>query len=102
LDNGHSVGTLFGMRDFRAEGTEFVINGEKANLRGTHHGGDFPLTGYPPTDVDYWHTLFWKLKEWGINHVRFHSFCPPEAAFIAGDMLGMYLQPEPGMWNEIS
>ncbi|MGC3961454.1 MAG: glycoside hydrolase family 2 TIM barrel-domain containing protein [Verrucomicrobiota bacterium] len=37
-----------------------------------------------------------------MNHVRFHSFCPPEAAFTAADEVGIYLQPEPGMWNEIS
>jgi beta-galactosidase len=71
-------------------------------MRGTHHGGDFPLTGYPPCDVDYWRKLFQTCKEWGLNHVRFHSFCPPEAAFIAADEIGIYLQPEPGMWNEIS
>jgi len=38
----------------------------------------------------------------GLNHVRFHSFCPPEAAFEAADRAGLYLQIEPGMWNEIS
>ena len=34
--------------------------------------------------------------------MRFHSWCPPEAAFEAADKLGFYLQPEPGMWNAIS
>ena len=33
-----------------------------------------------------------------MNHVRFHSRCPPEAAFIAGDELGVYLQAELPMW----
>ncbi len=31
--------------------------------------------------------------------MRFHSWCPPEAAFTAADELGFYLQPECGMWN---
>ena len=93
---------VFGLREFKAEGHDFVVNGRKTNLRGTHHGGDFPLTGYPPTDVEYWRRILRVNKEWGINHVRFHSFCPPEAAFTAADELGIYLQPEPGMWNEIS
>jgi hypothetical protein len=92
----------FGFRNFGTEGREFVINGRKTHLRGTHHGGDFPLTGYPPCDVEYWLKLFRTCKEWGLNHVRFHSFCPPEAAFTAADEIGIYLQPEPGMWNEIS
>jgi hypothetical protein len=90
------------MREFKVDGQEFVMNGRKTNLRGTHHGGDFPLTGYPPTDVEYWLKVFDTCREWGLNHVRFHSFCPPEAAFAAADETGIYLQIEPGMWNEIS
>jgi beta-galactosidase len=90
------------LRDIKTSGQEFIINGRPTLMRGTHHGGDFPLTGYPPCDVDYWRKLFQSCKEWGLNHVRFHSFCPPEAAFIAADEIGIYLQPEPGMWNEIS
>ena len=94
--------TRFGLRDFRASGNQFVLNGKQIYFRGNHHGGDFPLTGYPPTDVEYWRKIFKIHRDWGINHVRFHSFCPPEAAFVAADELGIYLQPEPGMWNEIS
>jgi hypothetical protein len=97
-----SRGLTFGLVEFKAEGNEFVVNGRKTFLRGTHHGGDFPLTGYPPTDVEYWRRILRINQQWGINHVRFHSFCPPEAAFVAADELGVYLQPEPGMWNEIS
>ena len=92
----------FGLRDFRAQGKEFTLNGRPVNFRGTHHGGDFPLTGYPPTDVRSWKALFQICQAWGLNHMRFHSWCPPEAAFQAADELGFYLQPEPGMWNEIS
>lgn len=92
----------FGLVEFKTEGRDFVVNGRKTYLRGNHHGGDFPLTGHPPTDVEYWRRILRINKEWGINHLRFHSFCPPEAAFTAADELGVYLQPEPGMWNEIS
>lgn len=92
----------FGVRDFKSVGQEFSVNGRPSMLRGTHHGGDFPLTGYPPCDVEYWQKLFSTCKEWGLNHMRFHSFCPPEAAFTAADEIGIYLQIEPGMWNEIS
>jgi beta-galactosidase len=91
-----------GLRDFHAEGKQFILNGREINFRGTHHGGDFPLTGYPPTDVKSWKALFEICKRWGLNHMRFHSWCPPEAAFEAADQIGFYLQPEPGMWNEIS
>lgn len=92
----------FGFSEIKAEKSEFRLNGRTIYLRGTHHGGDFPLTGYPPTDVAYWRKIFQINKDWGINHIRFHSFCPPEAAFQAADELGIYLQPEPGMWNVVS
>ena len=91
-----------GLREFRADGKRFVLNGTPIIFRGTHSGGDFPLTGYPPTDVKSWLALFETCKKWGLNHMRFHSWCPPEAAFEAADQIGFYLQPEPGMWNEIS
>ena len=91
-----------GLRDFHAEEKQFILNGRPVNFRGTHNGGDFPLTGYPPTDVKSWLALFELCKKWGLNHMRFHSWCPPEAAFEAADQIGFYLQPEPGMWNEIS
>jgi len=92
----------FGFAQIAADGKKFMLNGRQIFLRGTHHGGDFPLTGYPPTDVAYWRKIIGINKEWGINHIRFHSFCPPEAAFQAADELGVYLQPEPGMWNDVS
>ena len=92
----------FGLRDFRAVGKDFILNGRPINFRGTHNGGDFPLTGYPPTDVESWLKIFETARNWGLNHMRFHSWCPPEAAFEAADRIGFYLQPEPGMWNEIS
>jgi beta-galactosidase len=89
----------FGFVEIRAAGMDILVNGRPTFWRGTHHGGDFPLTGYPPTDVAYWKKIFRINKDWGINHVRFHSFNPPEAAFQAADEVGIYLQPEPGMWN---
>lgn len=100
--NGDEKLLTFGFAAIKAEGREFRLNGRVIYLRGTHHGGDFPLTGYPPTDKAYWLKIFQINKNWGINHIRFHSFCPPEAAFEAADELGIYLQPEPGMWNEVS
>ena len=98
----HTKNVRFGFAQIAAVGKDFVLNGRTIFLRGTHHGGDFPLTGYPPTDLAYWRKIIQINKDWGINHIRFHSFCPPEAAFQAADELGVYLQPEPGMWNDVS
>lgn len=91
----------FGVRDFGTEGTQFTINGHKTFLRGTHDACVFPLYAYSPTDVNEWRKLFKKAKEYGINHYRFHSYTPTEAAFEAADELGIYLQTELPLWGTI-
>ncbi|MNX43315.1 Beta-galactosidase [compost metagenome] len=88
----------FGMREFKALGRNFEINGRPVFLRGTVNNCEFPLTGYPAMDVDSWLRIFRISKAHGLNHMRFHSWCPPEAAFIAADQLGFYLQPEGPSW----
>lgn len=93
-----TVSSRFGMRDFAVDGRGFKINGRPVYLRGTVENCNFPLTGYPPTDVESWLRIFRKCKEYGLNHMRFHSYCPPEAAFEAADMVGFYLQPEGPSW----
>ena len=90
--------TQFGMREIRADGTQLFMNDRPIFLRGTVENCCFPLTGYPPTDVEPWLELFGQCKEYGLNHMRFHSYCPPEAAFVAADQLGIMLQPEGPSW----
>ena len=67
-------------------------------LRGTTECCIFPVTGYPPSDVKSWERVLQTCKDYGLNHVRFHSFCPPEAAFIAADKLGIYFHIECSSW----
>ena len=88
----------FGMREFKALGRSFEINGRPVFLRGTVNNCEFPLTGYPAMDVAAWERIFKISKAHGLNHMRFHSWCPPEAAFIAADLTGFYLQPEGPSW----
>ena len=88
----------FGMREFRAHGSRFEINGRPVFLRGTLECCIFPLTGYPPTDVASWMDVLNRCRAHGLNHVRFHSWCPPEAAFEAADRLGIYFQVECSSW----
>ena len=89
---------VFGFRDVSISGRQIYINGRKLFLRGTVENCCFPETGYPPTDEASWIEIFRKVKEYGLNHVRFHSYCPPEAAFAAADKMGVYLQPEGPTW----
>lgn len=88
----------FGMREFTIQGKYFYINGRKTMLRGTVENCVFPLTGYAPMDVESWERVFRICRQYGLNHMRFHSFCPPEAAMIAADLVGFYLQPEGPTW----
>lgn len=90
--------TTFGMREFTIEGKWFYVNGRKTMLRGTVENCCFPLTGYAPMEVEEWMRVFGICRSYGLNHMRFHSYCPPEAAFIAADRVGFYLQPEGPSW----
>ena len=92
----------FGMRKFSTQGTQFTINGTKTFLRGKHDACVFPLTGYPPMDVEGWQKVFRIAKSYNINFYRFHSWTPPLAAFEAADIEGIYLQPELPIWGGFS
>ena len=85
---------LFGLREISTRGTQFAINGRKTFIRGTLECCIFPKTGHPPTDVDDWKRIIRVAKAYGLNLIRFHSCCPPEAAFEAADELGFYFQVE--------
>ena len=87
-----------GIRNIETEGKKILVNGRETFLRGTLDCAIFPKTGYPPTGVEDWLIHLGKMRDSGINHVRFHSWCPPRAAFVAADQLGMYLLPEAGLW----
>jgi len=91
----------FGMREFGTKGTQFTINDRPTFLRGTLECCIFPLTGYPPTNVEHWLREFRIAKAYGLNHIRFHSWCPPEAAFEAADRLGIMFHVECPAWTTI-
>lgn len=84
----------FGCRDLKSQGTQFRLNGRKLFFRGTLECCIFPETGHPPTDVESWKRIMRIAKTYGLNLLRFHSYCPPEAAFRAADELGVYCQVE--------
>ena len=90
----------FGIREITHNDKDLLINGRPVNLRLTHDGGEFPITGYPAMDVASWKKIIQTCKDYGLNGMRFHSWCPPEAAFEAADELGFYLQPECGLWAD--
>lgn len=88
----------FGMRDFKVVNGCITINNRPVFLRGALDCAAFPKTGYPPTDKETWRRIFTAFQAHGLNHVRFHSWCPPEAAFCAADEMGLYLEIECSSW----
>lgn len=89
----------FGMREMDNSQGILTVNGNRIFLRGTLECCIFPLTGTPPMTEEGWMKVFSSAKEWGLNHLRFHSWCPPEAAFSVADKLGFYLQVELPVWS---
>lgn len=83
-----------GFREVTATKSKILVNGKPVFLRGNLDCVHFPLTGYPAMNVEEWERIFDVYKSYGLNHVRFHSWCPPEAAFQAANRKGIYLQPE--------
>jgi len=84
----------FGLRKFASRGTQFTLNDRPVFLRGTLECAVFPLNGYPPTDAPGWQRIFRIMKSYGLNFIRFHSWCPPDAAFAAADQEGIIVQAE--------
>ena len=91
----------FGVRTFGHDGTQFTMNGKTLYLRGTHDGIGFPLLGHPAGDVQSWLRIFRICKDYGLNHVRYHSVCPNTPAFVAADEEGILLHAELPIWTAI-
>lgn len=90
----------FGVRDFGDDGRgRLALNGRTIFLRSEANCAEFPETGHPPMTVEEWTDVLLRYRSYGINCMRFHSHCPPEAAFTAADKLGMLMQPELSHWN---
>jgi len=93
-----TIRTTFGMREFTASNRQILINGKPVFLRGTLECAIFPKTGFPPTSKAEWMRILNICRAHGLNHLRFHSWCPPEAAFEAADDAGFYFQVECSSW----
>ncbi len=100
--DGDVYETTFGLRDVRTLGRRLLINGCETFLRGKVDNLLYPKTGYTPTDVASWMTILGIAKEYGINHYRYHTACPPDAAFTAADLLGVYMAPELPFWGTVA
>ena len=99
-DSTDEYRTCFGIRSFGDNGSgRLALNGRAIFLRGEANCAEYPETGHPPMTIPEWKEMLLKYRSYGINFVRFHSHCEPEAAFAAADELGMLLQPELSHWD---
>ncbi len=100
LMGGETKTVRFGIRDFGDDGRgKLAVNGRTIFLRGEANCAEFPETGHPPMTVEEWLDILERYRSYGVNCMRFHSHCPPEAAFAAADQLGILMQPELSHWN---
>ena len=96
----HVVKTTFGMRSVGRDAHHITVNGHRVHLRGTVENAVFPKTGHAPVEDAPWERIMGIVKSYGLNHMRFHSWCPPDAAFRAADKAGVYLEIEMPMWGK--
>jgi hypothetical protein len=89
----------FGLRKFEADGNQLKLNGRTVFLRGNQDNCIHSKTAYPPMDKQAWLAFLQKHKDYGLNCMRFHSWCPPKAAFEAADELGMFVHVETPLWD---
>jgi len=100
MTDGETKTVVFGVRDFGDDGQgRLAVNGRTIFLRSEANCAEFPETGYSPMTVEAWLDILERYRSYGVNCVRFHSHCPPEAAFTAADRMGMLMQPELSHWN---
>ena len=99
ISQGQALQTWFGYRKVGNTNGLLSLNDERIFLRGNLECVIFPLTGYPPMEKTDWAKLIGQAKNYGLNHLRFHSWCPPKAAFEAADEAGFYFQVELPHWS---
>ncbi len=89
-----------GFRTFDTDGDmRLRLNGRRILLRGEANCAAWPETGHPPMAAAEWRDIIRRYRAYGVNCLRFHSHCPPEAAFEAADLEGMLMQPELSHWD---
>lgn len=100
LEGYGSRTVTFGVRAFGDDGTgRLALNGKRIFVRSEANCAEFPETGHPPMKVEAWMKVLCQFQAYGVNLMRFHSNCPPQAAFEAADRIGMMMQPELSHWD---
>ena len=86
--------TRFGFREIRREGKRILLNGEPLFIRGTGFGGPMGLPGPEPAPRDYYARLVRRIKEYGFNYLRWHTYSCESDLLEEADEQGLLLQSE--------
>ena len=99
-DTEDTYETSFGIRAIGEDKDHRItLNGRRIFIRSEANCAAFPETGHAPMDISSWLKIMDTYMSYGVNCVRFHSHCPPPAAFKAADMRGILMQPELSNWD---
>lgn len=98
-DHLDEITVRFGIRLFGNQEGKLALNHRPIFLRSESNCCVFPETGHMPLEAAAWREILLTYRAYGVNCLRFHSHCPPEAAFAAADEQGMLMQPELSHWN---
>jgi len=95
-----SINSRTGLREISTQGQHILLNGKPVFLRGYVDCCIFPQTGYPSWDIEHYRRQFTIARSYGFNHVRLHSWTPPEPFWQAADECGMLVQTELPHWSK--
>ncbi len=99
--DGRERSFRIGFRSLGTSGRALTLNGHKIFTRGNVENTNFARDGLPWMTKAEWVKMLKTLKEEdGVDTIRFHTWCPPEAAFAAADEVGVLLHPEGGIWTD--
>ena len=90
----------FGFRTLERRGNRIYLNGKPFWMRGNVDNCQFPLTGYPAMTPAEWRRQIRVQQLNGCNSMRYHTWTPPEAAFVAADEMGFLMMAEVGYWAD--
>ena len=70
----HKKPATLGIREVAQGRNHILLNGRPLHLRGTVENAVFPKTGHAPVCDAEWERIMRIVKDYGLNHIRFHSW----------------------------
>lgn len=91
--------TVFGVRDFEAQGDQFKLNGQPISIRGVLNWGYSPPSLAPTLDRESMREEIQFAKNRGFNLMKFCLYVPPKEYLELCDQMGMLAWIEYPTWH---